>query len=144
MSFLTCKNLTLKLCFNIIHWQIDTTQRTNPLTLVDTSTCMWLQMQRWSGLNMYSNFVCSGSGEDLEDKVSIFITPQSPVKGGPPVSPLRAPCGRTKRARTTSTSKAKDSVVHSGSRTIYTAGRPPWYDSHGQLTEAFVVGECYI
>ncbi|CAI7997178.1 Uridine-cytidine kinase-like 1 [Geodia barretti] len=25
-------------------------------------------------------------------------------------------------------------------RTIYIAGRPPWYDSHGQIAEAFVIG----
>jgi uridine kinase len=33
-------------------------------------------------------------------------------------------------------------VVQSGPRTIYTAGRPPWYDSHGQLKDAFVIGIC--
>ncbi|XP_029194511.1 uridine-cytidine kinase-like 1 isoform X2 [Acropora millepora] len=27
-------------------------------------------------------------------------------------------------------------------RTIYTAGRPPWYDSQGQLKEPFVIGLC--
>ena len=26
-------------------------------------------------------------------------------------------------------------------RTIYTAGRPPWYDSQGQMVDAFVIGE---
>ena len=32
-------------------------------------------------------------------------------------------------------------VVHTGRRTLYTAGRPPWYDSHGQLKDAFVIGK---
>ena len=44
------------------------------------------------------------------------------------------------RTRTTSTSE-KDSNVHiRGSKTIYTAGRPPWYDSSGQMKEALVIG----
>jgi len=32
-------------------------------------------------------------------------------------------------------------VIHKGKRTIYTAGRPPWYDTKGELKEAFVIGE---
>lgn len=44
------------------------------------------------------------------------------------------------RTRTSSTSE-KDSNVHiKGSKTIYTAGRPPWYDSSGQMKEALVIG----
>ncbi len=46
------------------------------------------------------------------------------------------------RTRTTSTSE-KDGTVHiKGSKTIYTAGRPPWYDSSGQMKEALVIGLC--
>lgn len=46
------------------------------------------------------------------------------------------------RTRTTSTSE-KDGNIHiRGSKTIYTAGRPPWYDSSGQMKEALVVGLC--
>ncbi len=44
------------------------------------------------------------------------------------------------RARTTSTSE-KDGTIHiKGSKTVYTAGRPPWYDSSGQMKEALVIG----
>jgi hypothetical protein len=44
------------------------------------------------------------------------------------------------RTRTTSTSE-KDGTIHiRGSKTIYTAGRPPWYDSSGQMKEALVIG----
>ena len=44
------------------------------------------------------------------------------------------------RTRTTSTSE-KDGTIHmKGSKTIYTAGRPPWYDSSGQMKEALVIG----
>lgn len=48
-----------------------------------------------------------------------------------------------RRTRTTSssyTSAGDGPVVRSGTRTIYTYGRPPWYDSQGQLKEAFVIG----
>jgi uridine kinase len=46
------------------------------------------------------------------------------------------------RTRTTSTSE-KDGTIHmKGSKTIYTAGRPPWYDNSGQMKEALVIGLC--
>jgi len=32
-------------------------------------------------------------------------------------------------------------VMQHGRRTIYTAGRPPWYDLKGELKEAFVIGK---
>lgn len=51
--------------------------------------------------------------------------------------PLKRSMGRT---RSTSTSE-KDGTIHiKGSKTIYTAGRPPWYDSSGQMKEALVIG----
>ncbi|KAI0980121.1 hypothetical protein GJ496_005093 [Pomphorhynchus laevis] len=33
-------------------------------------------------------------------------------------------------------------VLQAGPRVIYTAGRPPWFDSSGQMKEAFVIGIC--
>lgn len=51
---------------------------------------------------------------------------------------LKRTIGRT---RSTSTSE-KDGTIHiKGSKTIYTAGRPPWYDSSGQMKEALVIGK---
>ncbi len=76
----------------------------------------------------------SGSGED-HDGIDIR-SPLTPTK-----SPTR-PAFKRMRSRTTSTSSAQEGpVVRDGARTIYTAGRPPWYDSHGQLKEAFVIGK---
>ncbi|CAD5110994.1 DgyrCDS345 [Dimorphilus gyrociliatus] len=46
------------------------------------------------------------------------------------------------RQRTTSSSNTANPVVRSGIRTIYTQGRPPWYDSRGQLEQAFMIGIC--
>ena len=81
----------------------------------------------------------SGSGED-NDK-AIRTPPLSPHAS--PKSPLKISGGK-KRVRTASNSTSSPStegpVVRSGSRTIYTAVRPPWYDTQGQLKEAFVIG----
>jgi uridine kinase len=46
------------------------------------------------------------------------------------------------RTRTTSTSEKASTIHIKGSKTIYTAGRPPWYDSSGQMKEALVIGLC--
>ena len=42
------------------------------------------------------------------------------------------------------TSAKTPAVIHNWcSRTLYTAGRPPWYDEEGQMqSEAFVIGIC--
>lgn len=52
----------------------------------------------------------------------------------------------TRRQRTVSTSAnistEKEPIIRTTRRTIYTAGRPPWYDYQGQLVEPFVIGIC--
>ncbi|KAI3356862.1 hypothetical protein L3Q82_003511 [Scortum barcoo] len=66
----------------------------------------------------------SGSGEDSLDRLL-------PLAGAP------------RRKSTTSLSKTEPPLLRTGTRTIYTAGRPPWYDEHGaQSKEAFVIGLC--
>lgn len=55
----------------------------------------------------------------------------------PPVGTGRAP-----RKRTTSQCKSEPPLLRTSKRTIYTAGRPPWYNEHGaQSKEAFAIGE---
>ncbi|XP_038057175.1 uridine-cytidine kinase-like 1 isoform X2 [Patiria miniata] len=69
----------------------------------------------------------ASSNDDTFDS-SIGSTPSSPSKT---------------RQRTTSTGSMPVNVLKTTqNRTIYTAGRPPWYDSHGELKEAFVIGLC--
>ncbi|XP_072412767.1 uridine-cytidine kinase-like 1 isoform X2 [Chiloscyllium punctatum] len=47
------------------------------------------------------------------------------------------------RKRTTSQCKSEPPLLRTSTRTIYTAGRPPWYNEHGtQCKEAFVIGLC--
>ncbi|XP_041953897.1 uridine-cytidine kinase-like 1a isoform X1 [Alosa sapidissima] len=66
----------------------------------------------------------SGSGEDSLDRLL------------PTVS--SAP-----RRKSTSLSKSEPPLLRTGTRTIYTAGRPPWYNEHGaQSKDAFVIGLC--
>lgn len=51
---------------------------------------------------------------------------------------------RTRRQRTVSqstSSKGREPILRGIRRTIYTAGRPPWYDCQGQLVEPFVIGK---
>lgn len=59
------------------------------------------------------------------------------------IGSLRSP--RQRRQRTTSinltkTIDATESIIRANNRTIYTAGRPPWYDCQGQQVEPFVIG----
>jgi len=78
--------------------------------------------------------------------MSAPFTPPTPVLRSPLKSSSAAGVSGgpvKRRIRTTSatyTSAGDGPVVRSGTRTIYTAGRPPWYDSQGQLKEAFVIG----
>ncbi|XP_029391763.1 uridine-cytidine kinase-like 1 isoform X6 [Mus pahari] len=49
--------------------------------------------------------------------------------------------GRPPRKRTTSQCKSEPPLLRTSKRTIYTAGRPPWYNEHGtQSKEAFAIG----
>ncbi|XP_055043789.1 uridine-cytidine kinase-like 1 isoform X2 [Misgurnus anguillicaudatus] len=51
--------------------------------------------------------------------------------------------GPSQRKRTTSQCKSEPPLLRTSKRTIYTAGRPPWYNEHGtQSKEAFVIGLC--
>lgn len=69
------------------------------------------------------------SGEDSLDGLT---NPRCPLT--PSVSP---------RKRTTSRSKAEPPLLRTSKRTIYTAGRPPWYNVTGTtFKEAFVIGEA--
>ncbi len=75
---------------------------------------------------IYQYFFKSGSGDEMP----------SDLKNNPSLKRTIS----VARTRTTSTSE-KDGTIHmKGSKTIYTAGRPPWYDSSGQMKEALVIG----
>ncbi|EEC10691.1 uridine cytidine kinase I, putative, partial [Ixodes scapularis] len=73
----------------------------------------------------------SSSGTSIDESSELDLEPES-------VSPRRH---RRERTYSASASKA-DPLFHTRQRTIYTAGRPPWYDAHGQSVEPFVIGIC--
>lgn len=55
-----------------------------------------------------------------------------------PASPRK---GRRDRTWSSSASKSEP-LLWTRQRTIYTAGRPPWYNAQGQSVEPFVIGIC--
>ncbi|KAB7495566.1 Uridine-cytidine kinase-like 1 [Armadillidium nasatum] len=83
--------------------------------------------------------------ESLEDPGSPLQNPKSTggasqLSGG---GPVRSPRMRRQRTSSQSTSsKSREPILRGLRRTIYTAGRPPWYDCQGQLVEPFVIGIC--
>ena len=62
----------------------------------------------------------------------------------PPKGPLASV--RKQRQRTISTSATvsteREPLIRISKRTIYTAGRPPWYDSHGQQVQSDLTFLC--
>ncbi|KAK2846019.1 hypothetical protein Q7C36_010873 [Tachysurus vachellii] len=71
----------------------------------------------------------SGSGEDSLDEL---------LRRSCPLTPSLSP-----RKRTMSQSKTEPPLLRTNKRTIYTAGRPPWYNVTGTtFKEAFVIGLC--
>ena len=80
----------------------------------------------------------SGSGDEVCPVPSLLSTAAATASS----SNMQLLKRQISRVRTTSTSD-KDGTIHmKGAKTIYTAGRPPWYDSSGQMKEALVVGLC--
>lgn len=78
----------------------------------------------WQGRRASCFPSCSSSAEALDRLL-------------PPVG-----TGRSPRKRTTSQCKSEPPLLRTSKRTIYTAGRPPWYNEHGtQSKEAFAIGE---
>ncbi|CAI5684467.1 uridine-cytidine kinase-like 1 isoform X2 [Oreochromis niloticus] len=77
----------------------------------------------------------SGSGDDSLDGLSNHVPNHVPRC---PLTPSLSP-----RKRTTSQSKTEPPLLRTSKRTIYTAGRPPWYNVTGTtFKEAFVIGLC--
>ncbi|XP_074032939.1 uridine-cytidine kinase-like lethal (2) k01209 [Leptinotarsa decemlineata] len=88
--------------------------------------------------------------QDVEEESSGNLSPASPITvpycpRPPSTGSQRSP--RSRRQRTTSLNKSSkapraESIIRTQHRTIYTAGRPPWYNSGGEKVEPFVIGIC--
>ncbi|RZF39578.1 hypothetical protein LSTR_LSTR001099 [Laodelphax striatellus] len=87
------------------------------------------------------------SADDEEKRSGHFFDATPPPSPRPPsAGSQKSP--RSRRQRTTSMTMTQSkvtasvSVLRSHTRTIYTAGRPPWYNTAGQQAEPFVIGIC--
>lgn len=88
--------------------------------------------------------------ENEEERSGDFYnTPASPITvpycRPPSTGSQKSP--KSRRQRTTSLNQgskktAAESMIRTQHRTIYTAGRPPWYNSEGQKVEPFLIGIC--
>uniref|UniRef100_A0A8C2IZ77 Uridine-cytidine kinase n=1 Tax=Cyprinus carpio TaxID=7962 RepID=A0A8C2IZ77_CYPCA len=88
-----------------------------------------VQVQQKEGEEDDQSISRSDSGEDSLDGLMTHRCPLTPS-----LSP---------RKRTTSQSKTEPPLLRTNKRTIYTAGRPPWYNVTGTtFKEAFVIGLC--
>ncbi|XP_016326261.1 uridine-cytidine kinase-like 1 isoform X2 [Sinocyclocheilus anshuiensis] len=88
-----------------------------------------VQVQQKEGEEDDPSMSRSDSGEDSLDGL---------MRDRCPLTPSQSP-----RKRTTSQSKTEPPLLRTNKRTIYTAGRPPWYNVTGTtFKEAFVIGLC--
>lgn len=91
---------------------------------------------------------CNGSnGLDFCCPASPTTVPAKTSRSNSSDSPVRMPRVTRQRQRTTSmnqktSSNPSESIIRANNRTIYTAGRPPWYNCAGQQVEPFVIGVC--
>ncbi|XP_026480656.1 uridine-cytidine kinase-like 1 isoform X1 [Ctenocephalides felis] len=92
-----------------------------------------------------------GDADDLTPETQCPASPTTVPHVSGTKSPRQVSSGsqrspRPRRQRTTSMSQSKktaaESIIQTHHRTIYTAGRPPWYDCAGQQVEPFVIGIC--
>lgn len=84
---------------------------------------------------------CADSGYDGECPASPITVPAKTASRSNSLgSQMRSP--KPQRQRTTSTSQntiqSNEGMIRANNRTIYTAGRPPWYNCAGQQVEPFV------
>ncbi|XP_067938012.1 uridine-cytidine kinase-like 1 [Watersipora subatra] len=93
-----------------------------------------------------SNSDCTSSNEDEEPFGSNSSSEGLPADRPPKSPSSKAGAAQKRRLRTHSLNYSigenVQDVMQQGKRTIYTAGRPPWYDVTGELKEAFVIGIC--
>ncbi|XP_040048272.2 uridine-cytidine kinase-like 1a isoform X2 [Gasterosteus aculeatus] len=84
-----------------------------------------------------------GHSPGMEEVFRSFTSSSTCGSGEDSLDRLLPPTGTPRRKSATSLSKTEPPLLRTGTRTVYTAGRPPWYDEHGaQPKEAFVIGLC--
>ncbi len=89
---------------------------------------------------------CCGHSDNCDCRDNTQVCPHSPSLS-PRSSPTPKTPPRHRRQHIQSSSGPHgpvNPVIRTAKRTIYTAGRPPWYDSHGQLKEPVVIGQYMV
>uniref|UniRef100_A0A672I7S9 Uridine-cytidine kinase n=1 Tax=Salarias fasciatus TaxID=181472 RepID=A0A672I7S9_SALFA len=77
------------------------------------------------------------------EPVPVSLLPCSSNGGASLAAAPRHPLTPSPRKRSTSQSETEPPLLRTSRRTIYTAGRPPWYNVTGNtFKEAFVIGLC--
>ncbi|XP_017780348.1 PREDICTED: uridine-cytidine kinase-like 1 isoform X1 [Nicrophorus vespilloides] len=114
-----------------------------------TPTCMPLHIDVGETQADLSDVFPDGECEE-EKSGDFYNTPASPITvpycpRPPSTGSQKSP--RARRQRTTSINQSSkktsaESMIRTPHRTIYTAGRPPWYNTAGQQVEPFVIGIC--
>lgn len=85
------------------------------------------------------DYCCPASPTTVPGRIVATNSLESPAR----ITPSRP----ARRQRTTSvnsqstTANPAECIIRANNRTIYTAGRPPWYNCAGQQVEPFVIGE---
>lgn len=83
------------------------------------------------------------SRDELLSPTPFSLSCHSPILSPhPPCSPHHLKGKRERTWSMTKSGSSREPVLRTQQRTIYTAGRPPWYDTQGQLVEPFVIGIC--
>lgn len=90
--------------------------------------------------NGIGDYGCPASPITVPEKTSRSNSSDSnQIRLGPPRPGRRQ---RTTSINQKTTANPAESIIRSNNRTIYTAGRPPWYNCAGQQVEPFVIGIC--
>ncbi|KAL5290943.1 UCKL1 family protein [Megaselia abdita] len=90
--------------------------------------------------NSITDYGCPASPITVPEKTSRSNSSDSnQIRLGPPRPGRRQ---RTTSINQKTTANPAESIIRSNNRTIYTAGRPPWYNCAGQQVEPFVIGIC--
>ena len=96
--------------------------------------------------DLCTNFVVNYEGDNEQPTLNeLGLDLVSPTNDDPSRSSLLSPLPKIRKERTWSlsknlTSSKNENILRTKQRTIYIAGRPPWYDAHGQLLEPLLIG----
>lgn len=98
---------------------------------------------------MFTNFQVSLEGDNEQptfNELELDLVSSTNDNDQSKNNNLLSPLPKLRKERTwslskTTTSSKNENILRTKQRTIYIAGRPPWYDAHGQLLEPLIIGK---